>query len=395
MDIVLAYSGGLDTSVMIPWLKEHYNGKVVAMHTDVGQNDDIRLLKEKALNCGADVFLSIDITDELVNDGLISLAISGAKYDGSYPLGTSIARTMQAKKQVEIAHEFNCDAVAHGGTVKGNDQIRFEMMYYALDPSLKIIAPWKEWNLKSRYDELKYAANKGLNIDSQEHRFSEDINLWNHTYDGDYLEDISIAVDEDLYKWTKQNVGSNDVIKLDFKSGIPEKINDVEMSIKDIIIQLNNIGKKHKLGRTDMIENRIMGLKSRSIYEYPGADILYFAENELRHMILNRSINRFIDYSAVLYSDLLYDGYYYSRFAEILRNMFRDVMKNATGSIKLRIENNSISILSRESPYSLYDIESASYDINNSFLAKSAEGYIEVIREEFYKEYNIEVRSND
>ncbi len=388
MDIVLAYSGGLDTSVMIPWLKEHYSGKVIAMYTDVGQGEDVQRVHQKALDAGADEFVLVPMVDELVTYGLLPLLLSGAKYDGKYLLGTCVARSMQAAKQVEVAHAYCCGAVAHGGTAKGNDQIRFEMVYRMLAPELKVIAPWRVWKLYSREDAVDYAKQHGIILSENKNRFSEDVNIWNHTYDGDYLEDLSNSPDESIFRYSGL-VQKTEIICIKYEQGIPVALNGMEMEVKKIIAKLNEVGTMHKIGRADIIENRITGLKIRSIYESPGASILYYAADELRSLVLDRKTGRFLNNCAQQYADLVYDGYFYSRYAEILRNLFYDIMHYATGEISLELGDGTIAVKKRSSKYSLYNAQEASYQMQKDFCVSSPNGFIDIVGSEMAREYQI------
>ena len=303
-------------------------------------------------------------------------------------LGTCVARSMQAAKQVEVAHKYCCGAVAHGGTAKGNDQIRFEMVYRMLAPELKVIAPWRVWELYSREDAVDYAKQHGITLSENKNRFSEDVNIWNHTYDGDYLEDLSNSPDESIFQYSGL-VQKPETICIKFERGIPVALNGIEMEVKNIITKLNDVGTMHKIGRADIIENRITGLKIRSVYESPGASILYYAADELRSLILDRKTGRFLNNCAQQYADLVYDGYFYSRYAEILRNLFYDIMRYANGEISLEIGDGTIIVLKRSSKYSLYNTQEASYQVQRDFCVTSPNGFIDIVGSEMAKEYQV------
>jgi len=380
--IALAYSGGLDTSIIIKWLKENYNdAEIIAICTDVGQEEELDGLEEKAIKTGASKYYCVDIKKELVEDLIFPMAASGALYEDKYLLGTSIARPIQAKAQVEIALKENCDALSHGCTGKGNDQVRFELTYKALAPHLKVIAPWRIWDIKSREDAIEYAKKHDINLKgiSETKIYSRDRNIWHISHEGGELENLKNRPNEDMFILSKSPKDAPDKeteITIDFVSGIPTALNGKKMDGVALLTELNKLGGENGIGREDILENRLVGMKSHGVYETPGGTILYAALKELRMLTLDKDSLRIMQSTSSVYADLIYNGKYFTHIRKSLEIFIRQLMKYATGSISLVLYKGNIIISGRKSKYSLYSEDLASFTTGDLYSHKDAGGFI-------------------
>ncbi len=379
--IVLAYSGGLDTSIIIPWLKENFQGaEVVAVCTDVGQNEDLSGLDAKAKASGASKLYLLDLRKEFARDYLFPMLRSGALYEGKYLLGTSIARPLQAKAQVEIALKEGADAVAHGCTGKGNDQVRFELAYKALAPQLTVIAPWRMWTIRSREEAIDYAGKHGIDLGSisKKNIYSRDQNAWHMSHEGDDLEDPWNRPKESLFQLTKSLKEAPDQeteVTIDFEKGFPVAVNGKKMEPFDILTTLNKAGAENGIGRSDVVENRRVGMKSRGVYETPGGTILYTAARELEMLTLDTDTLHFKQNVAQTYADLVYGGKWFTPLRESLEAFMEKVSEYTTGTVRLALYKGNIIIAGRKSPYSLYLKDLASFGAS-SYDHGDATGFI-------------------
>ncbi len=378
--VVLAYSGGLDTSIIVPWLKENYGCEVVAFTADLGQGEELDGLEEKALASGASQFILKDLREEFAEEYLFRLLRSGAVYERKYLLGTSIARPLIAKHQVEIAHEVGADAVAHGATGKGNDQVRFELTYMALDPRLKVIAPWREWNIRSRLDALEYARAKGVPVTATEKTiYSRDSNLWHLSHEGGPLEDPWHEPDESVWLRTVSPLNAPDepeYVEIEFESGTPVAVNGRRLSPAQLIQYLNALGSAHGIGRVDMVENRLVGMKSRGLYETPGGTILAAAHKELESLVLDHATMQFKDLVALKYAELVYQGLWFSPLREALDAFIDNTQGPVTGVVRLKLYKGNIIPAGRKSPFSLYREDFATFGYDDVYDQADAAGFI-------------------
>ena len=379
--IVLAYSGGLDTSIIIPWLKENYaEAEVVAVCTDVGQQEDLSGLEEKALQSGASRLYLLDVREEFVKDYLFPLLRSGALYEGKYLLGTSIARPLQAKHQVDVALKEHADAVAHGCTGKGNDQIRFELTYRALAPHLRVIAPWRLWNIRSREEAIDYARahNIPLGNISKENIYSRDSNLWHLSHEGGNLEDPRQRPKEDLFQLTRSPQDAPDresEVTVDFERGIPTGIDGKRLPPLDLMSTLNRLGAENGIGRADLVETRLVGMKSRGVYETPGGTVLFAALRELEMMTLDADALHFKQMLAHRYAELVYAGKWFSDLRLALDAFMESISTHVTGSARLVLYKGNVIVSGRTSRNSLYSKEIASFGASDYDHA-DASGFI-------------------
>ncbi len=379
--IVLAYSGGLDTSIIIPWLKEHYPGaEVVAACTDVGQNEDLSGLEAKALASGASKLYLLDIREEFVQDYLFPLLRAGAVYEDKYLLGTSIARPLQAKHQVAVALKEGADAVAHGCTGKGNDQVRFELTYKALAPHLKVIAPWRLWDINSREEAIDYAKAHKIPLGniSKKNIYSRDANLWHLSHEGGDLEDPWNRPREEMFQLSRSPQDAPDTeaeVTVDFEKGMPVGLNGKELSGLKLVEELNRLGGENGIGRSDMVETRQVGMKSRGVYETPGGSILYAAMRELEMLTLDSDALHFKRMMAAKYAELVYAGKWFTTLRESLDAFMAEVSEYTTGSVRLVLYKGNIIIGGRKSPYSLYLQDLASFGAS-SYDHHDATGFI-------------------
>ena len=378
--VVLAYSGGLDTSIIIPWLKENYGCEVIAYAADVGQGEELDPLNEKAIKTGASKIYIEDLKEELVRDFIFPMLKSGAIYEGKYLMGTSVARPVIAKRQVEIAIREGADAVAHGSTGKGNDQVRFELTFKALKPDLKIIAPWREWDIKSREEEIDYAAQRGIDVPvTKEKPYSMDRNLWHISYEGGILEDPWNEYNDDMFIYTVSPEKAPDkaeIITIDFEQGIPVAINGQGYDPVALILKLNEIGGKHGVGRVDIVENRLVGMKSRGVYETPGGTILYEAHHGLETLTLDRDTLHYKQMLAGRYAELVYNGLWFTPLKKAMDAFVDETQKRVTGSVKVKLYKGNVQTVGRKSPFSLYQEELATFGADEVYNQKDAEGFI-------------------
>ena len=383
--VVLAYSGGLDTSVIVPWLRENYGCEVVCYCADLGQGGgELDGLREKALASGAVECVVDDLRDEFARDFLFPMLQSGAVYERQYLMGTSIARPLIAKRQVEVAEEYGADAVAHGCTGKGNDQVRFELTYQALNPTLKVIAPWREWDIRSRDDALEYAEAHGVPIESREKSiYSRDRNLWHISHEGGVLENPANPPDEDMFMLTVDPLTAPDepeVVEIGFTDGIPVSVNGETLEPAAVVEHLNEIGSRHGIGRIDIVENRLVGMKSRGVYETPGGTLLYAAHRELESLCLDRETAHFKEMMALRYAELVYFGQWYHTLREGLQAFVRETQVGVTGWVKLRLFKGSVAIEGRYSPKSLYREDFATFGQDDVYDQGDAAGFIRLFR---------------
>jgi argininosuccinate synthase len=381
--IVLAYSGGLDTSAMLLWLKETYGCEVVCYTADVGQGDEIDGLEEKALKTGASKLYVEDLREEFVRDFVWTAVKANALYEGVYLLGTSLARPVIAKKQIEIAQKEGADAVAHGATGKGNDQVRFELTYYALQPDIKVVAPWRHWDFKGRADLIAYCAQHGINVTATaEKPYSTDRNLMHISYEGGILEDPWAAPPEDIFLLTKSPEKAKDAaeeITLTFEKGEPVAIDGERYGSVDMLSKLNDIGGAHGIGRVDLVENRFVGMKSRGVYETPGVTILQTAHRALESITMDREVMRLRDSLGVKFAESVYYGFWFAPEFEILRSMIEQTQETVSGDVRLKLYKGNVTVLGRRSPYSLYKERVVTFeDDAGAYNQYDAEGFIKL-----------------
>ena len=391
--IILSYSGGLDTSIMIPWLKENYgNCEVICVTGDVGQGDgELVGLKEKAISSGASKIHILDLKGELVNGYILPAIKAGAIYEKVYLLGTTFSRPLIAKKLVEIAEKEGADAICHGCTGKGNDQVRFELGIKAFNPNIKIIAPWRIWDIKSRDEAFDYAESRGIKLNiSREESYSKDKNLWHLSHEGLDLEDPKNAPDYDkileMGVTPEKAPDKETYITIGFDKGIPCSIDGIKMKPIDIIYKLNDLGGKNGIGIVDMVENRLVGMKSRGVYETPGGSIIYKAHDALETICLDKDTFRFKQGISVKFAELLYEAKWYSNLREALSDFIDKISEHVTGEVKLKLYKGNITIMSIESPFSLYDEKAASFEEDNNYNQGYAEGFINL--------YNLSLQTN-
>jgi len=381
--IVLAYSGGLDTSIIIPWLKENYSYDVIAMVGDVGQGDDIEAVVEKAYKTGACKVLVEDLREEFLTEYVFPALKAGAVYEHKYLLGTSLARPVIAKHQVEIALREGASAVAHGCTGKGNDQVRFELAYQALAPELKVIAPWREWSLKSREDCLDYAEQHGIPVAaSREKIHSRDRNLWHVSHEGGELEDAANAPLPTTWQVTnspQQAPDCEEQVRIGFTQGVPVAVNGMDLDPVSLVELLNEIGARNAIGRVDLVENRFVGIKSRGCYETPGGTLLITAHRELEALCLERDLAHFKQRIALKYAELVYFGLWFTPLREALDAFIDSTQKEITGAVTLSLYKGNVSVVSRQSEFSLYRTDLSSFTMGDSYDQKDAAGFIRIL----------------
>jgi len=378
--VVLAYSGGLDTSVILKWIEETYGCEVITVTADVGQGEDLSGIEAKALATGASKAYVLDLKEEFLAQYAFPVLRSGAVYERKYLLGTSFARPLIAKYQVEIAKREGADAVAHGCTGKGNDQVRFELTYKALAPELTVIAPWREWDLSGREALLEYAASRGIPVaQSKENIYSRDQNLWHLSHEGGELEDPWQAPSERVYQITASPQAAPDQpeeIVIGFEHGYPVSLNGERLPPVTLMERLNAIGGQHGIGRIDLVENRLVGMKSRGVYEQPGATILSVAHKELEHLTLDRETMHFKDQLALKYAELVYYGLWYTPLREALDAFVDITQRTVTGEVRLMLYKGNCIPTGRRSPYSLYSMELATFGADAIYDQRDAEGFI-------------------
>jgi argininosuccinate synthase len=381
--VVLAYSGGLDTSIIIPWLKENYNCDVIAMIADVGQGEDIDAVVEKAHKTGAAKVIVKDLREEFLRDYVFPALRAGAEYEHKYLLGTSLARPVIAKHQVEVALQENATALAHGCTGKGNDQVRFEHAFQALAPELKVIAPWREWTLKSREDCLDYAEARGIAVTaSREKIHSRDRNLWHLSHEGGELEDPANAPFDSTWQISNSPQDAPDreeTVTIGFEAGTPVSVNGQKLDPVALVELLNEIGGRNAIGRIDLVENRFVGIKSRGCYETPGGTLLLTAHRELEALCLEREVAHFKQIMALKYAEIVYYGLWFTPLREALDAFVDQMQKDITGSVTLKLYKGNMAMAGRESAFSLYRTDLSSFTMGDSYDQKDAEGFIRIL----------------
>ncbi len=382
--VALAYSGGLDTSIIIPWLKENYQCDVVAVCGDIGQGEDeLKGLEKKARKTGASEVHVADMREEFVTEYLWRLVRSGAVYEHKYLLGTSVARPLLAKRQVEVALKTGCDALAHGCTGKGNDQVRFELTYKALAPHLQVIAPWREWNIVSREDAIDYAAKHDVPIAQTTKKiYSRDRNIWHISHEGGALEDPANAAPDDIWMLTRSPKDAPDKaaeVTIGFEKGRPVSVNGKRGSGVKLLEMLNKIGSEHGIGRIDLVENRFVGMKSRGCYETPGGTLILHAHRELEALTLDRATLHYKQKLALDYGEMVYNGLWFTPLREALDAFFEATSQTTTGEVTLRLYKGNVDPVRRKSPYSLYSLNIASFTMGADYDQKDAQGFINLI----------------
>jgi len=378
--VILAYSGGLDTSVAIRWLRESYGCEVIAFCADLGQGEDLKEIKKRAISIGASKVYMEDLREEFVRDYVFPMLKANAIYEGGYLMGTSIARPLIAKRQIEIAEKEKADAVAHGATGKGNDQVRFELTYYALKPDIKIIAPWREWGFKSRGSLIEYAKRHNISITvTKEKPYSVDRNLFHTSYEGGILEDPWREPPEEIFTMTtspEDAPSKPSYIEVSFKDGVPVAVNGKRLSPADLLKRLNSEGGRHGIGRLDIVENRFVGMKSRGVYETPGGTILHIAHRAIESITLDREVMHIRDSIIPRYSELIYYGYWFSPERRALQGFIDETQRNVTGTVRLKLYKGNCTVVGRKSPHSLYSPEFATFEEEDVYNQKDAEGFI-------------------
>ena len=378
--VVLAYSGGLDTSVIVPWLKENYDCEVICVCANVGQGDDLSGIEAKAKASGALKCYVQDLRAEFITDYIYPTIQAGAIYERKYLLGTSFARPLIAKAQVEVAEREGADAVAHGCTGKGNDQVRFELTYQALNPKLKVIAPWREWNIRSRQDALDYAAEFNVPVTATlKSIYSRDWNIWHLSHEGGILEDPWQEPDPAMYQLSvapEQAPDDPEYIEIEFEKGVPHRINGSAMGAIELLTLLNQLGAKHGVGRVDLVENRLVGMKSHGVYETPGGTILVEAHDALEQICLDSEVLHYKQVIALKYADLVYNGQWFMPLREALDAFMRETQKTVTGAVRLKLYKGNVILVGRRSPFSLYREDYATFGQEDVYNQKDAEGFI-------------------
>jgi argininosuccinate synthase len=378
--VVLAYSGGLDTSVIVPWLKNNYDCEVIAFCANLGQVGELEGLEEKALASGASKVYIEDLRTEFLTDYVFPTMQAGAIYERDYLLGTSFARPLIAKRMVEIAELEGADAVSHGATGKGNDQVRFELTVMALNPKLQIIAPWREWDIRGRKDALDYAAEHNVPVKATEDRiYSQDRNIWHLSNEGGPLEDPWNEPPKDMYEWTTDPVDAPDepeYVEIYFRKGVPERVNGEALGPVGIVEALNAMGVKHGVGRVDIVENRLVGMKSHGVYETPGGTILYKAHAALEQLCLDKLTLHFKQEVGLRYADLVYNGQWFTQLRKSLDAFVQSTEEKITGDVRLKLYKGNVILVGRRSPYSLYREDYVTFDEDDVYNQADAEGFI-------------------
>ena len=378
--VVLAYSGGLDTSVIIPWLKENYGGcEVIACCADIGQGDDMQAIHDKALRSGASKCYILDLTQEFLEEYVWPTLNAGADYEGKYLLGTSFARPLIAKRLVEVAKKEGAEAIAHGATGKGNDQVRFELTVKALAPNMAIVAPWREWALLSRTQEIEYAKAHNIDIPTDNKKYSMDKNIWHLSHEGSDLEDPWNEPQNEMYLVSKAPEDAADkpeYVTIDFEKGIPVAVNGKKMGAVELLTELNDIGARNGVGIVDICENRLVGMKSRGVYENPGGAILFYAHRELEYLCLDRATYHYKEGVAIRFGELVYDGMWFCQLREALSAFVDSTQETVTGTVKLKLYKGNIMSAGAKSPYSLYNQEFVTFEEDHVYNQADAEGFI-------------------
>jgi argininosuccinate synthase len=380
--VVLAYSGGLDTSCIVPWLIENYGCEVICFCANLGQEEELSGLEAKALASGASKLYIEDLREQFITDFIYPTLKAGAIYEREYLLGTSFARPLIAQKMVEIAELEGADAVSHGATGKGNDQVRFELTVMALNPRLQIIAPWREWHIRSREDALKYAAEHNVPVTATlKSIYSRDRNLWHLSHEGGILEDPWLEPEEVMYQLTTTPEAAPDeaeYVEVYFEAGVPKRVNGEALGPVELVAKLNEIGAKHGIGRIDLVENRLVGMKSHGVYETPGGTILYRAHQALEQLCLDKETLHYKQVIALKYADLVYNGQWFTTVREALDAFVNVTQQNVTGSARLKLYKGNTILVGRKSPYSLYREDYATFGEEDVYNQKDAEGFIKL-----------------
>jgi argininosuccinate synthase len=378
--VVLAYSGGLDTSVILKWLTETYGCEVIAFSADIGQEEELSDVEEKALKTGAAKVYIDDLKETFVKDYVFPAFRANAIYEGQYLLGTSLARPLIAKRQMEIAQIEGADAVSHGATGKGNDQVRFELSYLAIDPHIKIIAPWREWDLNSRTALMVFAEKHGIDVPTTPQKpYSTDRNLLHISYEGGILEDPWEAPSEDMFTLSvspREAPDKPEIIEITFEAGDPVAINNNSLSPANLLKELNRLGGRHGIGRADIVENRFVGMKSRGVYETPGGTILRFAHINMESITMDREVMHLRDSLMPKYAELVYNGFWFSPEMKLMQNMIDQTQENVSGVVRLELYKGSCRVLGRKSMESLYSEDFATFEDDSVYTQKDAEGFI-------------------
>lgn len=380
--IVLAYSGGLDTSIILKWLSKEHDADIIAYVADLGQGEDIEGIREKAYATGAvDVFVE-DLKEEFVADYVFPSIKANAVYEGVYLLGTSIARPLIAKRQIEIAEREGAFAVSHGATGKGNDQVRFELTFYALNPDIKVIAPWREWNFKSRNDLINFAKDNGIEVPvTKDKPYSCDRNLLHISYEGGILEDPWSEPPENMFEMTVSPEKAPDratYLEIEFESGVPVKIDGKALSAASMLAALNKVAGENAVGRVDLVENRFVGMKSRGVYETPGGTVLHVAHRALESLTLDREVMHLKDSLMPKISELIYYGFWFSPEMEMLMSAVNESQKNVTGTVRLKLYKGNVIVVGRKSPFSLYSESMATFEEDDVYNQADATGFIKL-----------------
>jgi len=381
--VVLAYSGGLDTSIIVPWLKQNYgNPEVICYCGHLGQDDELVGIEEKAIASGASKCYVEDVREIFVRDYLFPMIQSGAIYERLYLLGTSVARPLLAKRQAEIALQEGADAVAHGCTGKGNDQVRFELTYMVVAPHLKVIAPWREWNIRSREDALDYAAEHNVPVSATlKSIYSRDRNIWHMSHEGGILEDPWNEPEEPMYTMSVSPEDAPDAaeyVEIDFVKGIPTKVNGEAMGPVALLKALNELGSKHGIGRIDLVENRLVGMKSHGVYETPGGTLLQVAHQAIEQLALDRDTLHYKDVVAHRYAEVVYYGQWFTPLRHALQAFFDVTQQNVTGTARIKLYKGNAILVGRKAEKSLYNPDIASFTMSDSYNQKDAEGFIKI-----------------
>ncbi|MGB5195244.1 MAG: argininosuccinate synthase [Polyangiales bacterium] len=378
--IVLAYSGGLDTSVILTWLKETYDAEVIAFCADVGQGEDLGGLDEKAKSTGASKCVIVDLKEEFARDFCFPMLRANALYEGDYLLGTSIARPLIAKAMMDVAKAEGADAISHGATGKGNDQVRFELTAMAIDPRIQVIAPWRTWNLRSRSDCVAYCKERKIPIEvTAEKPYSMDANLFHISYEGGILEDTWNEPLKDMFRWTTAPEDAPDepeYVIVGYENGNPISVNGERLSPASLITRLNEIGAKHGVGRVDIVENRFVGMKSRGVYETPGGTILHKAHRAVESITVDREVLRIRDGLIPEYASLVYRGFWFAPEREMLQSLIDDAQKDVTGESRIKLYKGNADVVGRRSPNTLYDPEFATFEADEVYDQQDATGFI-------------------
>ncbi|GAB4561342.1 MAG: argininosuccinate synthase [Anaerolineae bacterium] len=380
--VVLAYSGGLDTSVIVPWLRENYGCEVICFCANIGQMEDLSGIEEKALASGASKVYVEDLRLEFLTNYVLPTLQAGAIYERKYLLGTSMARPLIAKRQVEIAELEGADAVAHGCTGKGNDQVRFELTFQALNPRLRVIAPWREWHIRSREDALKYAQEHNVPVSATTKSiYSRDWNIWHLSHEGGILEDPWQEPEEEMYQLTVSPENAPDepeYVTIDFQQGVPTHVNGTAMGLIELVETLNQLGAKHGIGRVDLVENRLVGMKSHGVYETPGGTILVEAHQALEQLCLDRETLHYKQLVALKYADLVYNGQWFTPLREALDAFVKVTEQTVTGTVRLKLYKGNVILVGRKAPQSLYREDYATFGEDDVYNQKDAEGFIKL-----------------